>query len=235
VARKRRNLRRAVPAGDPGVLFDVDGTLLDTTYLHTACWSEALRQTGHTVAMHNVHRGIGMGSDELLDHLLGEGRSRDRDETIKASRLALYKQHWGRLQKLPGAVELLRRCRDQNLAVVLASSASEEELGALRSALDADDVITASTSSGDADSGKPAPDILQAALDQSGLDPARTVFVGDSVWDGAASGRAGLAFVGLTCGGTSSSELRRAGAVEVWQDPATLLANLPNSVISRIP
>ncbi|MDP9091879.1 MAG: HAD family hydrolase [Actinomycetota bacterium] len=220
-----------MPAGDAGVLFDVDGTLVDTAYLHTVCWSEALRQVGRTVAMNHIHRGIGMGSAELLDHLLGAQRSHDQDETVKASHLALYKQHWGRLQKLPGAVELLRRCRHSNLAVVLASSASDEELSALRSALDADDLITASTSSGDADSAKPAPDILHAALERSGLDPERTVFVGDSVWDGAASARAGLTFIGLTCGGTSLAELTHAGAVEVWQDPADLLAHFADSAI----
>jgi HAD superfamily hydrolase (TIGR01509 family) len=207
-----------------GVLFDVDGTLVDTPYLHTVCWAEALRQSGHDVPMATVHRSIGMGSDELLEHLLGSARDKDDDDTLSAAHLALYKLCWERLRPLPGAVELMRNCAGRGLRVVLASSASKEELAALCSALDADDVIDTATSSTDADAGKPAPDILQAALDQSGLSPEQVHFVGDSVWDGEAAKRAGVPFVGVTCGGTSEAELREAGAIEVWRDPADLLA-----------
>ena len=224
-----------MPADDrSGVLFDVDGTLVDTPYLHAVCWSEALRQSGHPVPMATVHRAIGMGSDELLDHLLGKDRDRSEDEQLDTAHLTLYKQFWGRLLPLPGAVDLLRRCSGLGLDTVLASSASEEELAALCSALDADDAITAATSSSDADSGKPAPDILQAALDQSGLAPDRVAFVGDAVWDGQAADRAGVVFVGVTCGGTSEAELRENGAVEVWRDPADLLAHFGDSVLGRL-
>jgi HAD superfamily hydrolase (TIGR01509 family) len=223
--------RDAVPAG---VLFDVDGTLVDTSYLHAVCWAEALRQAGHHVPMATAHRAIGMGSDELLDHLLGSGRDRDDDEALTSAHLTLYKQHWGRLQALPGAVELMRACVGRGLRVVLASSASKEELAALRSALDADHAIHAATSSTDAGAGKPSPDILEAALDQSGLAPERVVFVGDAVWDGKAAQRAGVPFVGLTCGGTSEAELRDAGAVEVWRDPADLLVNFSASRLQSV-
>jgi HAD superfamily hydrolase (TIGR01509 family) len=217
-----------------GVLFDVDGTLVDTTYLHAVCWGEALRQAGHDVPMATVHRAIGMGSDELLDHLLGEKRDKSGDESMTTVHLTLYKQYWGRLRPLPGARDLLRECAGRGLRVVLASSAAQEELEALRSALDADDAITAATSSTDADSGKPSPDILQAAMDDTGLAAERVVFVGDAVWDGAAAQRAGVPFVGLTCGGTSEPELRAAGAVEVWRDPAQLLARLDVSVLGSL-
>jgi len=224
-----------VPGDDrAGVLFDVDGTLVDTPYLHAVCWAEALRQSGHPVPMATVHRAIGMGSDELLDHLLGEDRDRSADAELDTAHLTLYKQFWGRLLPLPGAADVLRSCSGRGLDTVLASSASDEELSALRSALDADDAITAATSSSDAGSGKPAPDILQAALDQSGLAPERVAFVGDAVWDGQAAARAGVVFVGVTCGGTSEAELRENGAVEVWRDPADLLAHLDHSVLGRL-
>jgi HAD superfamily hydrolase (TIGR01549 family) len=173
--------------------------------------------------MATIHRSIGMGSDELLEHLLGPDRDKDGDETITAAHLAFYKQYWGRLRPLPGAVELMHTCAKRGLRVVLASSASDEELAALRSALDADDAIHTATSSSDADAGKPSPDILQAALDQSGLSRERVHFVGDSVWDAEAAKRTGVPFIGVTCGGTSEAELREAGAIEVWRDPADLL------------
>jgi phosphoglycolate phosphatase-like HAD superfamily hydrolase len=209
-----------------GVLFDVDGTLVDTVYLHTVCWSEALRQGGHDVPMANVHRGIGLGSAELLDHLLGAERDHAGDEQPKAVHLGLYQQYWGRLRPLPGAAELVRACAARECSVVLASSASADELAALRSALGADDAITEATSSSDAEAGKPAPDIVQAALDSSGLRAEDVVYVGDAVWDGIAAGKLDIPFVGLTCGGTGASELRDTGAVTVYPDPAELLLDL---------
>lgn len=218
----------------PGVLFDVDGTLIDTTYLHTVCWAEALRGGGHAVAMSEIHHAIGMGSAELLDHLLGADRDREADQEIVAAHLALYRQYWGRLAPLPGAAELVQACAGRGLRVVLASSASGGELAALRSALDADDALAEATSSSDAGSGKPSPDIIQAALDQSGLAAQDVVFVGDAVWDGAAAARAGVPFVGVTCGGTPEPDLRDAGAVEVWRDPAQLLDGLAGSAIERL-
>jgi HAD superfamily hydrolase (TIGR01509 family) len=215
-----------------GVLFDVDGTLVDTTFLHAVCWAEALRQHGHRIPAIVTHRAIGMSSDKLLEYALGADRDTDADADITAAHLTLYKQWWGRLNPLPGAAELLRACHDRGLQVVLASSARREELDALRSVLDADDAVDEATSSSDADEGKPEPDIVVVALQKAGLRADEVVFVGDAVWDGYATQRAGVAFVAVTCGGTSESELREAGAVEVWRDPQDLLDNLDKSVIT---
>ncbi len=226
-----------MPGGDGpprGVLFDVDGTLVDTAYLHAVCWSEALRQGGHDVPMASVHRAIGMGSDELLDHLLGTERDRNHDDDLRTAHVTLHKQFWGRLRPLPGARELLRRCAGAGLRVVLASSASAEELAALRGALDADDVIDEATSSTDADAGKPAPDIVQAALQHCGLAPDQVVFVGDAVWDGQAAARVGVPFVAVTCGGTSEAELRENGAVEVWRDPADAAEHFAGGALEEL-
>ena len=135
---------------------------------------------------------------------------------------------------LPGARDLLHACAERGLRVVLASSAKAEELDMLRGLLDSDDVITEATSSADASEGKPAPDILQAALDGSGLSPERVVFVGDAVWDAKAAERAGVPFVGVTCGGTPGPQLREAGAVDVRRDPADLLAHLHEGAIGGL-
>lgn len=217
-----------------GALFDVDGTLVDTNYLHAVCWAEALRQNGHHVPTATVHRGIGMATDELLTHLLGEDRDRGQDDTLSDAHLTLYRQHWGRLTTLPGAADLLRHCARGGLQVVLASSASDEELEQLRRVIDADDAITAATSSNDAEAGKPSPDILLVALDKVGLAAQDALLIGDSVWDAHAAHRAGLPFVAVTCGGTSAAELREAGAVEVWADPADLHANFAASRVSSL-
>jgi HAD superfamily hydrolase (TIGR01509 family) len=218
----------------PGVLFDVDGTLVDTTYLHAVSWWEALRQHGHDAPMAEIHRGIGMGTDKLLDHLLGEKRDLDEDEVLSAAHEAIYGVWWERLHPLPGAADLLRAVAGRGLAVVLASSAKDHELAKLRAVIGADDVITAATSSSDAEQSKPEPDILQAALDQSGVDPAAAVFVGDAVWDVLAAGKLGIPCIGLTCGGTGAAELMEAGAVATYDSPAALLSALDESAIASI-
>src|ERR1700742_2113767 len=128
------------------VLFDVDGTLVDTNYLHTVAWWEAFAQAGHDVPMAPIHRAIGMGSDRMLDSLLPDDRDKDADADIKTSHSALYSVYWSRLRPLPGARGLLQACHDQGLRVVLASSADPDELGKLRAVLNCDGAIDAATS-----------------------------------------------------------------------------------------
>jgi HAD superfamily hydrolase (TIGR01509 family) len=215
------------------VLFDVDGTLVDTTYLHAVTWWEAFRQYGHHVPMARIHRAIGMGSDKLLDHLLPSDRDRSVDGELQAAHVALYAPYWPRLRAFDGAAELLRSCADRGLRVVLASSASEREMRALRDALDADDVIAAATSATDAQESKPAPDILHIALQRAEVAPEAAVFVGDTVWDVLACKKAGLTCLAFLTGGTSREELHEAGAVEIYEGPAELLTVLPDSLIAR--
>lgn len=214
-----------------GILFDVDGTLADTTYLHTACWWGALRQLDFDVPMAHIHRAIGMGSDRILGQLLGADEKLDDEEqhALLTAKKTLYSTYWDRLRPLPGAAELLHATAQAGLSVVLASSASQPEMRKLRATLDCDDVITAATSSADADSSKPAPDILQAALDQSRLEPADVVFVGDSVWDVQAAAKLNIPCIGFTSGGLAAGELIEAGAVEVYESPGDLNDQLAES------
>jgi HAD superfamily hydrolase (TIGR01509 family) len=217
-----------------GVLFDVDGTLVDTNYLHAVCWWEAFRQGGHTVPMMRIHRAIGMGTDKLIGDLLGADRDTSQDGKMAGAHLALYATYWERLCPLPGAADLLRACAGRGLRVVLASSASAEEMAVLRRVLDADDAVHTATTASDAGASKPDPDILGVALHRSGLSADRALLVGDSVWDVYAAERAGLPCVAVTCGGTSAAELRAAGAVETYDDPAALCAALERSAIAKI-
>ena len=219
------------------VLFDVDGTLADTNYLHAVCWWEAFSQSDFDVPMVRIHRAIGMGSDQMLDALLPEDRDRDEDGSIRAAHSALYATYWTRERPLPGAVDLLRECQRQGWRVVLASSADEREFEALRTALDADDAIDDATSSADVEQSKPAPDLVQVALKKAQVKPDAAVFVGDTVWDVKAAGKAGVVCVGLLSGGIGRDELAGAGAAAIYDGPAELLAalrgGLPDRVLGR--
>ena len=213
------------------VLFDVDGTLVDTSYLHAVSWWEAFAQAGHEVPMARIHRAIGMGSDQLLDALLPADRDTGADDGISAAHSALYSLYWSRLRPLPGAAALLRACRQQGLRVVLASSAGPGELDKLRAVLDADEAVDEATSAGDVDKSKPAPDLVEVALEKAGLARAEAMFVGDAVWDVKACQRAGVACIGVLSGGVSEAELLAAGAMRVYRDAADILDYFPASIL----
>lgn len=231
--------RRPATGGVSAVLLDVDGTLVDSTYVHALCWWQALRQHGRLVPMATVHRAVGLGSDKIVGHLLHQsphdedapGRTTPADEvdeeSVVAAHAALVSAWHERLVPLPGARDLVRWCHDAGLVTVLCTSAGERDLAALRRVLDVDDAVDEVTSSEDAERSKPDPDILQAALDRIGLGARGVLFVGDAVWDVEAAGRLGMPCVGLECGGTSAAELRQAGAVATYADPAALLTGLP--------
>ncbi|AUZ87661.1 HAD family hydrolase [Arthrobacter sp. TmT3-37] len=217
-----------------GVLFDVDGTLVDSNYQHTLAWWQAFRRFGHDVPMAEIHRAIGMGGDKLVAHLLGEDRDADQDAELDATHGAVFSTYWPGLRSFEGAADLVRRCADDGLTVVLASSASQQELGVLRRIIGADEAISAATSSSDAENSKPSPDILRAALDAGGLDAADAVFVGDSVWDVRAASDLKIPTIGLASGGTSEAELRDAGAVEVYKDIRALLDAFDDGALHRL-
>ncbi|MDP9695504.1 UNVERIFIED_ORG: HAD superfamily hydrolase (TIGR01509 family) [Arthrobacter globiformis] len=219
---------------EKGVLFDVDGTLIDSAYIHTLAWWQAFRQSGFDVPMARIHRCVGMGGARLVDNLLPDSRNKDVDEAILSAHSGIFGTYWPSLRAFDGARDLLARCSESGLAVALASSAREQDLQALRSALSADDFIDAATSSNDAENSKPEPDILVAALEAVGLEASGAVYVGDAVWDVMAAGKLGIPTVALTCGGTSEAELREAGAVEVYDGPRELLDNLGGSVIGKL-
>jgi HAD superfamily hydrolase (TIGR01509 family) len=216
-------------------LFDVDGTLVDTNYLHAVAWWEAFGYAGHGVPMAAIHQVIGMGSDQLLDALLPGDRDRSADDGIRTAHSAIYSTYWSRVRPLPQATELLRACRKAGLRVVLASSADPQEFEVLRAALDAEDAIDETTSSGDVGTSKPAPDLVQVALDKAGVPPQQAVFVGDTVWDVEACQRAGVPCLGLRSGGISRAELVDAGAVAVFADPADLLQTTGGRLAEALP
>ncbi|MEU7607178.1 HAD family hydrolase [Streptomyces sp. NPDC041003] len=207
-------------------LFDVDGTLADTNHLHVVCWWEALRQAGHDVAMHDIHRAIGLPGEDLLARLLGEDRDTSEDDALSAAHSTLYGTYFDRLPPLDSAADLLRELDRRGWRVVLVTSATDAELGALRRAVGADDAITATASSEDVSDGKPAPEPVHQALGLADAAARDSVFVGDTVWDMEAGSRAHVACVGLLCGGIPRRDLEEAGARAVYRHPADLLAHL---------
>ncbi|MET8295249.1 HAD family hydrolase [Streptomyces sp. NPDC005180] len=214
-------------------LFDLDGTLVDTNYLHALTWWQALHQNGHEVPMARIHRAIGMGGDRILEHLLGGGRDQSQDQQLRDAHHALYAAWFDSLPVLEGAADLLRAIAARGLTIVLASSASADEVKAIRAALDADDVIAGATSADDVDRSKPAPDLVRQALALTDAAPEEAVFVGDTVWDVEAAARAGVPCVGLLTGGISEAELTAAGPVTVYQGPPELLRALDSSPLTR--
>jgi HAD superfamily hydrolase (TIGR01549 family) len=212
-----------------GVLFDIDGTLVDTNYPHVLAWWHAFRAAGYTVAMSDIHRKVGMGADLLVAALIGSD-----DERVATGHRHFYAPHLEQLQPFPAAAELMRAAAGLGLEVLLASSAESEEVDALTAALGADDVVSAVTSSADAEASKPEPDILEAALAETGLRAADCVLVGDTVWDVEAATKAGMPCVAVLSGGISATELRDAGAVEIYDNAADLLNRIEHSALGRL-
>lgn len=206
-----------------GVLLDVDGTLVDTNYLHTLAWWQAFRRFGHDVPMASIHRTIGMGGTTLIEHLIGSDRDTSQDEALEDTHGALFSAQWPSIRAFDGARDLLTHCAEAGLAVVLATSASEEELGVLRKVIDADDAISGATNATDTGISKPAPDILEAALKVGDLDAGEAVFIGDAVWDVITANKLGIPTMAVTTGGTSEAELRDAGAAYVFENVRELL------------
>ncbi|MFJ9030657.1 HAD family hydrolase [Streptomyces sp. NPDC102274] len=215
-------------------LFDIDGTLVDTNHLHVTAWWEAFRQAGHTVPMSTIHRAIGLGSGDLIAHLLGDERDRGQDARISAAHTTLYGTCLDRLLAFEGAGDLLRSLADRGWRIVLATPAGEAEIAALRGAIDADDVILGTAGTGDVPAGESAPDPVGPALELAGVPAELAVFVGDSVWDMEAATRAGVRPVALLSGGIPRAALESTGAVEVYEDATDLLARLDTSLFAEL-
>ncbi|SFN37526.1 HAD family hydrolase [Mycetocola miduiensis] len=207
------------------VLFDVDGTLVDSNYLHVEAWSHAFYELRVPVQAWRIHRAIGQDSAKLLGALLGD-RADELGDRAKALHSHFYTPLAYRLRPLDGARELLQALAERGTTVVLATSAPEDELALLTAALDADNSIDATTNADDVDVAKPDPSIVQVALSRADVRAEDAIFVGDSVWDCIAASRAGVRTIGLLCGGSSSAELRSAGAIAVYDDPAALLREI---------
>ena len=213
----------------PAVLFDVDGTLLDSNYFHTVSWWYALQETGEDIPMSRIHPLIGMGSDQLLTELLGEER-----EGLSDVHARYYKPYKKDLKAFPGAPDVLSAVAERGVQVVLVTSSKSEDLDQLMEALGAEDGVIAEIVHGDmVGSSKPAPDIFAVALEHLDLDPEQTVVVGDTPWDIEAASKLGIDVVTVLTGGHTRERLEEAGAAAVYENVAELLAKLDDSPLAR--
>jgi HAD superfamily hydrolase (TIGR01509 family) len=218
----------------PGaVLFDIDGTLVDSNYLHVTAWLHAFRAVGHPMDAWRIHRGQGMGSSELLTTLLGEAAEQVGSQA-KQHHSEHYQQTSELLRAFDGARELVAAVAQRGVKVVLATSAAPDELELLRSILDVEDAVAEITAAEDVEAAKPAPDLVHVALQRAGVTADRAVYVGDTVWDVQACGKAGVACVGVLSGGISATELTEAGAVAVYDGCRALLRELDASPLAAL-
>lgn len=205
------------------VLFDIDGTLVDSNYAHIDAWWRAFTAIGESVDAWRIHRSIGMDSAKLLETMLPDASDDTRD-AAKQYHSAYYAEQQPRLRLLPGARDLLAAVSDAGHTVVLATSAPESELVRLRELLDAEEWLTAVTSSEDVEQAKPDPGIIAVALGRAGVSADSAVMVGDAVWDVESAARVGVASIGVMTGGVGGDELRGAGAAAVYDDAAAVLS-----------
>jgi HAD superfamily hydrolase (TIGR01509 family) len=212
-------------------ILDIDGTLVDTNYQHTVAWFRAFRQHGFVLPLWRIHRHIGMGGDQLVASLAGEGFDREHGDDVRAAEKVLYAELIGEVQPLPGARALMEDLKGAGHTVVLASSAKTEELEHYLTLLDARSLADDWTDSGDVEQTKPAPDLIHAALEKAGAAPKDAVMIGDSTWDCEAAKTARVRTIGVLTGGFSEAELLDAGASKVFSSVEDLRAHQNDTVL----
>jgi phosphoglycolate phosphatase-like HAD superfamily hydrolase len=211
-------------------VIDVDGTLVDTNYQHALAWFRAFREHDLVLELWRIHRHIGMGGDHMVAALAGRNAERSKGDVIRASEKGLYQELIGEVEPMNGARGLLAELKRRGHAVVLASSAKPEELDHYLDMLDATEVVDGWTSSQDVSSTKPAPDLIEAALEKAGGRDG--VMVGDSVFDCQSATNAGIKTIGVLTGGFSEQELRDAGAIAVFESIQELRERLDETPLA---
>lgn len=210
------------PVPPTGVLLDLDGTLVDSVYVHVLAWHAALAAAGHIVAMHAIHAGIGMGSDRLLPWLLGghveEASAIAEDHTQR------FLDGADTLTPTTGAGALLDDLERREVPFLISTSAGTAEREALLAALGRSDLPV--TGADDVGSSKPAPDLLLAARAELDRELGTVIMVGDAPWDALAASRAGMDAVAVRCGGFGDRTLREAGARRIVDAPRDLIGTL---------
>jgi HAD superfamily hydrolase (TIGR01509 family) len=210
-------------------ILDIDGTLVDTNYQHALAWFRAFAHHDIILPIWRIHRHIGMGGDQVVTALCGEGTEARLGDDIRHAEGEEYGKLIGEVRTMEGSRELIESLKQRGHVVVLASSAKQDEVDAYLDLLDARDLADAWTTSADVESTKPAPDLVHAAVQRVGSDPADAVMVGDTPWDVKAAEAAEVPTLAVLTGGFSAGELREAGAIAVFESVAELTEHLDRS------
>jgi HAD superfamily hydrolase (TIGR01509 family) len=214
----------------PAAILDIDGTLVDTNFHHAIAWYKAFRQHEIVLPIWRIHRHIGMGGDQLVAALCDDQTEEEKGDAIRTAEKVLYTELIGDVEPLKGSRELIEDLKERGHAVVLASSAKEEEVDHYLDLLDARDLADDWTTSADVEATKPEPDLVVAAVEKAGGGEA--VMVGDSTWDCEASKRAGLDTIAVLTGGFSKAELLEAGALAVYTSITELRESLDETPLA---
>jgi HAD superfamily hydrolase (TIGR01509 family) len=215
------------------VIFDIDGTLIDSVDLHARAWQEAFEHFGKQFDFERVRYQIGKGGDQLLPVFLSESEIEKFGDELTEYRGELFKREYlSRVVAFPRVRELFERVLSDGKHIALASSAKKEELSKYKRIANIEDLVEEETSSDDAEKSKPHPDIFEAALAELGVEPSDAIVVGDTPYDAEAALKAGVRTIGVLSGGFSEEDLREAGCVRIYKDAADLLANYDTSPLA---
>jgi len=216
------------------VIFDIDGTLVDSVDLHARAWAAAFEHFGKKIPFEEVRHQIGKGGDQLMPVFFSKEELDEFGEEMEEYRSRLYKREYlPRVRPFPKVRDLFLRIREDGKRIALASSAKEEELKTYKKIADIEDLVEEETSADDADKSKPHPDIFEAALGQLGdVKANEAIVVGDSPYDAEAAGKLDLRTIGVLCGGFPEKELRAAGCIAIFGGPADLLARYNETPIA---
>ena len=216
------------------VIFDVDGTLVDSVDAHAESWQRVLAEFGHDVPVASTRAQIGKGGDELMKEFLSPDEMEQHGEAINKRRSELFKADYlEKVQPFPGVRALFERLLAEGHKVALGSSGNADEVAHYKALLGIGDLGLVQTTSEDAERSKPHPDIFKAALDKLGVAAGQAVAVGDTPYDAIAAVQAGMGAVGVLCGGFPAGDLRAAGCVALFDGPADLLARYKGSPLDR--
>ena len=214
------------------VLFDIDGTLVDSNDAHAHAWVKAFADAGVRVDFDKVRCAIGMGGDKLMPSVAGIEEDTSLGKRISERRGEIFKSEYlPHLQPFAGSGALVRRLTALGLKAVAASSAKRDELESLLKIADAASLLGDATSGDDADESKPDPDIVHAALKKAGVSASEAVMIGDTPYDVEAASRAGVAAIAFRSGGWKDEAL--SGAIAIYDGPWDLLARLDHSPLSQ--
>ncbi|MDX6681987.1 MAG: hypothetical protein QOG94_2026 [Solirubrobacteraceae bacterium] len=215
----------------PAALLDIDGTLIDSNYQHALAWYRAFRLHGLTIPVWRCHRAIGMGGDQLVTHLAGEGFEREQGDSVRIEEHALYAQMLAETQPFEGARGLIEDLKGLGCQVVIASSAKSEDTQHYLDLLDARALVDGWTDSGSVDATKPAPDLIEAAVEIAG--GGKAVLIGDSTWDCKSAKAAKVQTICVRTGGFGADELLDAGAIAVYESLAELREKLAETPFGK--